>query len=315
MSASIIVIGSLNMDLVVTTPRHPKMSETILGTSFETFPGGKGANQAIAASRLGAQVGMIGKTGNDPFGQVLRENLIANHVDDHGVKVNSQGSSGVALITVDQNGMNSIIVVPGANATLTTSDLDELENVLSNANLILLQLEIPLETAWYAIRLARKHNIPVMLNPAPAASIPDEVLSGLDYLVPNESELSLLTGLPTRSYPEIVAACQELLKKGVQRVILTRGAQGCYYLDKQTEILLPAFRVRSIDSTAAGDAFIGGFATALVNKADTLNALQQASAAGALAVTKAGAQISLPSRKEMDEFLTTIEQSGGGIKQ
>ena len=301
------------MDMVVTTPRQPKMGETILGTSFATFPGGKGANQAIAAARLGADVSMIGMTGDDGFGKVLRENLVTNGVGAEGVKINSQVSSGIALITVDQAGMNSIIVVPGSNGALKGEDLEQVEAILASATLVLLQLEIPLETAWHAIRIARRNSIPVLLNPAPAAEIPADILDGLDYLIPNEFELGMLTGLPTRTYPEIVNACQTLIQQGVKRVILTRGAQGCYYLDSTTELLLPAFRVRSVDSTAAGDAFIGGFASAIVAGANIVTALQQASAAGALAVTKAGAQTSLPTRQEMEEYLKSIEKSGGGI--
>jgi len=305
MRSRIMVIGSLNMDLVVISPRHPQIGETILGNSFATYPGGKGANQAIAAARLGASVQMVGSIGQDGFGQDLHNNLMANNVDCRYLIVSAGVSSGTALITVDQQGRNTIIVVPGANHHLLPQDIENIEDAMSETGLVVLQMEIPLETVWESILLARKHAVPVLLNPAPANPIPDEILDGLDYLIPNESELGLLTGMPTATLMEIKQASQVLLTKGVKRVILTRGEQGCFYLDHEKEIVLPAFQVQPVDTTAAGDAFIGGFASSLMTTDSIHTALKTGSAAGALAATKAGAQTSLPSRLELDQILQT----------
>jgi ribokinase len=303
MSGEILVIGSLNMDQVVVTPRLPLMGETVLGNSYSTYPGGKGANQAISAARLGASVRMVGCIGQDTFGQSLRDNLVINKVDVSHLKVSPNISTGTALITVDQSGRNTIIVVPGANFDLLGQDIDALEKTMEGVSLVVVQMEIPLETVWESILLARKHAIPVVLNPAPANALPDNILNGLDYLIPNESELSLLTNRPTGTLPEIRSACAFLLSKGVKRVILTRGEDGCYYVDKEGEILLPAFTVDSVDSTAAGDAFIGGFASSIVKGKDVQTALITGAAAGALSVTRAGAQTSLPTRQELENFL------------
>jgi ribokinase len=303
MNTKILVIGSLNMDLVVIASRHPRIGETILGTSFNTFPGGKGANQAIAAARLGASVQMIGCVGEDAFGQALLDNLSKNRVDCTHLKTSNTSSSGTALITVDQTGRNSIIVVPGSNHDLLPSDLDSLENEISSAGMVILQMEIQLETVWKSIRMAKKHAVPVLLNPAPANSIPDEYLNGLDYLVPNESELNSLTGLPTNTLPEISKAINILISKGVKRVILTRGELGCYYMDRETAVQIPSLKVNPVDTTGAGDAFIGGFAYSLVLGETIQEALKTGVTAGAMAVTKAGAQTSFPTRQEFEDFL------------
>ena len=303
MSKKILVIGSLNMDLVVVASRHPQVGETILGRSFNTYPGGKGANQAIAAARLGASVQMIGCVGEDTFGQALQENLSKNGVGCTLLKITKNSKSGIALITVDQTGKNSIIVVPGANHNLLPDDLEALEKDIAAAGMVILQMEIPLDTVWKSIRMARMHDVPVLLNPAPANSIPDEYLGGLDYLVANESELNSITGLPTHTLPLIIKAVKVLKTKGVKRVILTRGEHGCYYMDRETEYKISSYKVNPIDTTAAGDAFIGGFAHSLVLGENVQDALRTGVAAGALAVTKAGAQTSLPTRQEFECFL------------
>ena len=303
MNSKILVIGSLNMDLVVVTSRHPLIGETILGESFNTYPGGKGANQAIAAARLGAQVRMVGCVGEDLFGQALRENLSQNGVDCTLLKISENVVSGTALITVDQAGRNSIIVVPGSNHDLLPADLESLEKEIASAEIVILQMEIPLETVWKSILLAKKHAVPVLLNPSPAHLIPDEYLDGLDYLVPNESELSSLTGLPTDTLPEIINALNILISKGVRRVTLTRGEKGCYYMDRETEFQIPSYKVNPVDTTGAGDAFIGGFAYSLVSGEKLQDALETGVAAGALAVTKSGAETSLPTHIEFEDFL------------
>jgi len=303
MRTKILVIGSLNMDLVVVASRHPQIGETILGKSFNINPGGKGANQAIALARLGASVQIIGCLGEDSFGHTLRENLLQNGVDCSLLKTNNKTSSGTALITVDQTGRNTIIVVPGANYDLLPNDIESLEKEIASVRLVILQMEIPLETVWTSIRIAKKHSVPVLLNPSPANPIPDEYLDGLDYLVLNESELSSITSLPASTIPEIKKASKILSAKGVKCVILTRGEQGCFCMDHKKEYHLPSHRVRAVDTTAAGDAFIGGFARTLIPGQDIRNALKNGAAAGAFAVTIAGAQTSLPTSQDLEDFI------------
>ena len=303
MPKKILVVGSINMDLVVQTPRHPAVGETILGTSFHTYPGGKGANQAIAAARLGADVQIFGCVGDDEFGQTLLQNLTENRVDTRLMIQTGQVSSGTALITVDSKGSNSIIVVPGANHEITTSGIDQLDEALAEVGLILMQFEIPLQVVWSMVEIARSRHIPVILNPAPAHQIPKQVLNGLDYLVPNEVELNLLTGISTDSLVNIQKAANVLLERGVKNVVITRGSQGCYFKNSREEIILPAHEVTSVDSTAAGDAFIGGFASALIKGQDIAKCLSIGMAAGAIAVTKPGAQTSLPTQAEIDKFI------------
>jgi len=306
MNNRVLVIGSLNMDLVVVAQRHPEIGETILGNSFATNPGGKGANQAIAAARLGASVQIIGCVGEDSFGQSLQENLIKNGVDCTLLKTTPKTSSGIALITVDQAGRNSIIVVPGANHDLAPIGIEALEEKIASAGLVIIQMEIPLDSVWTSMRIAKKHDVPVLLNPSPANPIPDEYLNGLDYLVLNESELASITLLPTTTIAEIKRAINVLMDKNVKRIILTRGEQGCFYMDREKEYDLPSYRVRAVDTTAAGDAFIGGFAQALTTGQNIPSALKNGVAAGAFTVTKAGAQISLPTRQDLQDFITQM---------
>ncbi len=311
MSAEIIVIGSLNMDLVVSAERLPGTGETIMGKSFATFPGGKGANQAIAAARLGGSVKMVGRVGSDTFGKSLLKNLIINNVDITAVGEDSKSSTGTALITVDNQGTNTIIVVPGANHALLPRDLDEVESQIVCSKLVVLQMEIPIETVAHAIDLAKKHKIPVMLNPAPAQHLEKGVLAGIDFLIPNESELAILTGLPVSTMLEIRAAAEKMLQIGVKRLLMTRGDAGVYYIDNQKEIIYPAYTVQAVDTTAAGDAFIGALAVAFVKGEEMDSAIRDGLAAGALAVTRAGAQTSLPTLQELEHFLKDQNIPGG----
>lgn len=302
MKNKILVIGSINYDLVVFTQRHPLPGETILGLNFQTFPGGKGANQAIAAARLGGNVEMIGNIGDDGFGEELLQNLRANQVDTVHIRRVSE-STGTAHITVNANGQNSIVVVPGANATLRIQDIDALRDTILSASVLVLQLEVPLEVVIQAIDIAYASGITILLNPAPAIPIPEETLRKTTYLIPNESELALLSGLQTNDLDGCRMAAQHLLSMGCKQIIITRGEHGAFYFNKTQEIFTPSFPVQVVDTTAAGDAFIGGLSVALAEKLDLHTTLIKASAAGALAVTKAGAQTSLPDKTELDNFL------------
>lgn len=303
MSADILVVGSLNMDLVVYTPRHPSAGETLLGTSFATYPGGKGANQAIAAARLGASVQMIGCVGQDDFGSELIRNLTANGVDATHVLRAGDARSGTALITVDSQGENRIIVVPGANHRLAPADLDHLESVFAQAKILVLQMEIPLPTIQRAVELAKQRRLRVVLNPAPAQAIPSELLEKVDFLIPNEGELSILTGLPTDTAESVRRSAVLLRDLGVARVLVTRGAQGIYYISQDEEFWLSAYPVHAVDTTAAGDAFIGGFAAALARGQSIREASLVGCAAGAIAATRPGAQPSLPTLSEVETFM------------
>lgn len=296
MVAKIVVVGSLNMDLVVRTPRIPKPGETIIGHDWRMVPGGKGANQAVAAARLGAQVAMVGRVGSDAFAPPLLANLAANRVDHTGVAQDADAATGVALIEVDDAGQNSIVVVSGANAQLRPADVEAAAAAIAAAQVLLLQLESPLDTVLSAAQLACTQGVTVILNPAPAQALPAELLQAVDVLIPNESETSLLTGLPVDSLPEAATAAQALLAKGVSTVVLTLGARGALLAQAQGQAYFPAFPVTPVDTTAAGDAFVGGLAVALAEGRPLAEAVRWGNAAGALATTRLGAQPSLPDR-------------------
>lgn len=298
MNGHIVVVGSLNMDLVVRAPRLPKVGETILGSDFRTFPGGKGANQAVAAARLGHAVKMIGRVGNDAFGEALLATVARDGVDTTHIRRDPQAATGVALITVEEQGNNAIVVAPGANARLTPEDINAAEDILKGASVLLLQLECPLSAVAHAIHLARQHQVLVVLNPAPAQTLEADLLERVDYLIPNQTELALLAGQDS-----IQAAMRVLFQHGVKNLVVTLGEEGALVANGQQEIHLPAYRVPVVDTTAAGDAFAAAFAVALAEGHDLLEAARWGNAAGALTVTKAGAQPSLPTRQEFLEFL------------
>lgn len=298
MPGHIVVVGSINMDLVVRAPRHPQPGETILGTDFQTFPGGKGANQAVSAARLGGQVSMVGRVGDDPFGSSLLATLEKDGINTGTVLRTDGVSSGVALITVNDAGQNNIVVVPGANGRLTPQDIHAARSVFRGASVVLLQLEIPLTTVTEAIALARLEGAQVILNPSPAQPLSPSLLAQVNYLIPNEHELSLLTGMrPDSLSPDI------LKSMGVDCLIVTLGSEGVLVVEDQSVLRIQPHRVDVVDTTAAGDAFAGAFAVALSEGQSIKAAASFGNAAGALAVTKAGAQPSLPTRRELDEFL------------
>jgi len=303
MRAHVTVVGSLNMDLVARTPRIPQPGETIIGGDFHTVPGGKGANQAVAAARLGAQVSMVGRVGRDAFANPLLENLAAAGVDHTFVTQDPGGATGVALIVVDGAGQNSIVVASGANMRLLPADVDAAEAAIAAADALLLQLESPLETVTRAAEMARTHRVTVILNPAPARPLPAALLSLVDVLIPNESETSLLTGMPVGDQVEAETAAAALRESGVGTVILTLGDRGALLAREGETERFPAFDVTPVDTTAAGDAFVGGFAVALAEGQSLAEAVRWGNAAGALATTKLGAQPSLPNRHALGKLL------------
>jgi ribokinase len=294
---NIIVVGSLNMDLVVRAPRHPQPGETIIGSDFATFPGGKGANQAVAAARLGATVKMIGCVGNDAFGNELLQNLDADRVDRTLVRRDA-AATGVALITLDAHGQNTIVVAAGANAALSTADIAAAEAVFPGAAVVVLQLETSMAAVQQAIELAKRHAVPVILNPAPAQVVSPELLSQVDYLIPNQFELALVTG-----EQDMATGVAKLHASGVGCVIVTLGGDGLFASSTHGEIRLPAHQVQVVDTVAAGDAFVGGFAVGVAEGMQLAEALAFGNATAAIAVTRKGAQPSLPTRVEVEEAL------------
>ncbi len=299
----IVVVGSLNMDLVVRTPRLPLPGETIIGREFMIAPGGKGANQTVAAAKLGATVSMVGRLGADDFGQALRENLRAAGADDAYVFAEDSAATGIAIIEVEDSSQNTIVVAPGANAHVTRADVDAARSAITTSQAVIAQLEIPLDTVLYAMQLTHQANVLTVLNPAPAQPLPTELLSLIDLLIPNEIEAALLTGIEVKDEASAEQAARKLHERGAGVIVITLEERGAIVLDERGARRIPPFRVKAIDTTAAGDAFVAALAVAHAAGRDLDTALREANAAGALAATKRGAQPSLPTRAELDEFL------------
>jgi ribokinase len=300
---TVVVFGSINMDLVARTPRLPGPAETILGHEFFTAPGGKGANQAVAVAKLGIPTKIVGRVGADGFGQELQQHLANIGVDTSAILVDETISSGVALIAVDDTAQNSIIVIPGANGQVAESDVQRLEAHLAQAKVLLLQFEIPLEATLAAARVGQQQNLTIILDPAPVCDIPAELYKLVDIITPNEVEASHLVGFPVKTEAEAQRAAQVLLEKGVKTAIIKLGALGAFYATADEQTFVPAYQVKAIDTVAAGDAFNGGLASALVEGRDLASAVRWAAAVGALSTTKAGAQPSMPSRAEVEAFM------------
>jgi ribokinase len=299
----IVVFGSINMDLVARTPQLPAPGETLTGHSFTTAPGGKGANQAVACARLGVPTQIVGRVGGDVFGSALLENLESNGVETTYVTQDMGVASGVALIEVDDSGENNIIVVPGANGKVGTTDLNRLSQALEHANILLLQLEVPLKTVVEAARLANERGVLVILDPAPAQVIPEYLYPWVDILTPNQTEAATLVGFQVMDHKSIEHAARVLLDRGTRRVIIKMGGQGAYTADAREAHFYPAIPVQAVDTVAAGDAFNGALATALSQNKDMEEVMQWGLAGGALAVTKQGAQDAMPDRTALLEIL------------
>ncbi len=305
---TIVVIGSLNMDFVVRVEHLPAPGETVLGWKFQMIPGGKGANQACAAGRLGSPhvtVRMAGRVGYDLFADHLKASLSAAGVDVSGVCATKAQPTGVALIWVDRAGQNSIVVASGANAEFSPREVEGLRRQIEGARSVLFQLETPIETVEGALRLARREGARTILDPAPAQPLSEELLSLVDILTPNESEALLLLGRPAArvALADAPGIARSLRGLGAKAVVLKLGDQGCYFEDGSLSLGQPPFQVEVKDSTAAGDVFNAALAVALTEDKPVAEALRFANAAAAISVTRPGAQASIPTRAEVDEFL------------
>lgn len=300
----IIVVGSSNTDMIVKVPRIPAPGETILGGKFVKAAGGKGANQAVAAARSGGDVTFIANTGDDNFGKEAIEGFKKEGINTDYIFVDAEAPSGVALIFVDEDGENSIAVASGANGTLGPSQIDEIEYVIANGSILLAQLETPLETVEQAIKIANEHGVKVILNPAPAQPLSDDLLNRVDILTPNQSEAELLTGIKVDDEKSAKKAASNLISKGVKTVVLTLGSEGAFLMSEEVQKMIPGFKVEAEDTTAAGDTFNGALAVGLAAGKTMEEAITWAHAAAALSVTKMGAQPSIPQHDEINDFIT-----------
>jgi ribokinase len=293
----ITVVGSINLDMVFQCARLPSPGETVLGNSMCYLYGGKGANQAVAAAKAGGQTSMIGRVGNDDYAEQLLNNLGLHHIDCSAVLRTSESCSGLAMITVDTSGQNCIVVIPGANAQLSVEDIERHRSTIEQSDVVLLQLEIPVETVLATIQLAGRAGVRVILDPAPVPTHPEDRLLQVDLICPNEYEAASITGLPVTSLDEVALAAENLRQRGAAQVAITLGCQGTYLLDDQGGRIVPAYPIRAVDTTAAGDAFAGALAVYWAETGNLESATQFANAAGALAATKLGAQQSVPDRQ------------------
>jgi ribokinase len=298
----ILVIGSSNTDLTVALPRIPRPGETILGGKFMTGAGGKGANQAVAAARCGGEVTFVARVGKDAFAEEAIEGFKQAGINTRFIVHDNRYPSGVALIFVAADGQNSIGVASGANGCLSPADVRRAEPAIGSADLLLIQLETPLDTVGTAIKLAAKHRLSVILNPAPARELPDSLLRHVSILTPNEHEAELLTGIKVTDNRTALHACKKLHSRGVKTVIITLGARGAFISDSTGGRRMPGFKVKALDTTAAGDIFNGALAVALAEGKSNSAATQFASSAAAISVTRKGAQSSAPSRSEIVRF-------------
>lgn len=303
MSRKIAVLGSSNTDMIIKVPRIPKPGETILGGEFAMAAGGKGANQAVASARLGGAVTFLARVGDDMFGEQAIQGFVNDGVNIEYIQRDSEAPSGVALIFVAEDGENSIAVASGANANLSPDDIEAVSQTLIDADILLMQLETPIETVKKAAAVAANNGVKVIINPAPAQSLDKELLKCISILTPNESEIELLTGVKCQNESDIQQGAKKLMAQGVEVVIVTLGFKGAMVVSEGISRLIPAFRVRAIDTTAAGDVFNGALAVALAEGRTLANAILFANAAAALSVTKLGAQTSAPHRDEVEELL------------
>jgi ribokinase len=300
---SVVVFGSINMDLVVRSPRFPAAGETLMGSAFFTAPGGKGANQAVAAACSGADTLMVGRVGDDVFGGELVANLRSKGVGTYPIYTDPTRSSGIAMITLNAEGENNIIIVSGANFGFEEQDFERLEMALRSARILLLQLEIPLEVVLRAAKSAQERGVKVILDPAPAQPLPDELFRYVTMITPNRVEAETLLGFKLETQADVQRGVQAFLDKGVQEVIIKMGREGAYWSNGTDSVFIPAFSVRTIDTVAAGDAFNGCLAGALDEGKPMIEALRWAAAGAALSTTKPGAQDAMASKSEIQALI------------
>jgi ribokinase len=296
---SVLVIGSLNVDLVFKTKRAPEEGETVAGIDFNMFPGGKGANQAVAIKRLEGNVMMAGALGTDTYASFYHRVLVDEGMDENHIKT-VEGPSGLASITVDEKGQNRIVIIHGANYSFLPKDVDAIEDEIEKSNICLTQLEMRMETVERLAYLCHKHSKTFILNPAPVAKLSDKLLKNISIITPNEHELGLLSGIEIKGENDLVLGARHLIEKGVSQVVVTLGSKGALYVDNKTSQIIPTYKVKPVDTTGAGDAFNGALAYCLDKDMDILQAIKFANKVGALTVTKRGALVSLPKLKEVN---------------
>ncbi len=304
---NIVVIGSSNTDMIVQTPHMPKPGETILGGTFNTAAGGKGANQAVSCARAGGRVTFVARVGKDMFGDQALQGFRTDGINVDHVGQDPSSPSGVALIIVDEQGENCIAVASGANGNLSVADVEAAQAAVNSAGIVLMQLEVPIETVEAGARMARTQGAQVILNPAPAQTLSDALLQNVSILTPNETEAEMLTGIAVQDEAGARAAAEALITKGVDAVIITLGRAGAYVHAPDFQGMVPGFEVEPVDTTAAGDTFNGALAVGLAEGMSLQQAVRFAHAAAALSVTKLGAQPSAPDRKTIDQFLSDHE--------
>ena len=301
------VLGSINADHVISVPYFAKPGETLLGHNYHIAYGGKGANQAVAAARLGAKVNFIGCIGNDDIGRAMRNAFALDGINTNPIITVNNEMTGIAMIQVSDSGENSIVISAGANAYLDESQVEDSKQEIIDSDYLLMQLETPLPAIIQAAELAKENGTKVILNPAPAQTLPDELLKNLDIITPNETEAEILTGIRVTDEQSAVKSATVFHAKGIETVLITLGSKGVYVSQQGKGEIVPGFRVQAVDTTAAGDTFNGAFVTALLEDKPLAQAIRFAHAAAALSVTKKGAQPSIPTRKETLEFLAQQE--------
>lgn len=300
----LVVLGSVNADHVLRVPHFPRPGETLIGHNYQVIPGGKGANQAVAAARLGADIAFIATVGDDAFGNEMKEKFAADKINTQAVEQIANTPTGIAMIQVSDEGENSIAISPEANACLTTEIVKKHAAMIESADQLLMQLETPVDAITHAAKIAHNAGTKVTLNPAPAQKLSDELLSCVDMITPNETEAQVLTGIEVTDEASAQKAADALHEKGIQSVMITLGAKGVWLSKKGEEgAIYPGFRVDAKDTTAAGDTFNGALLCAMIEGKPTPDAIRFAHAAAAISVTRPGAQTSIPTRKEVDEFL------------
>ncbi|QXM06285.1 ribokinase [Crassaminicella indica] len=297
----IVVVGSLNMDLVTQVKKTPKVGETTLGNGLDKIPGGKGANQAAAMGKLNGKVAMIGRVGEDEFGKILKDTLNKDDINTEYIMI-SKSPTGVAMIMVNEDGDNSIVVIPGANFDLSKKDIDEAKALIKTANILVAQLETPLEVVEYALKKAKKFEKYTILNPAPAQKLSKEIIEYVDLLTPNESELELLSGVEIKSEEDLLRAGKVMIQQGVKELVVTLGDKGALYMNEKDHKYFKGYKVKAVDTTAAGDSVNGALAVALDEGRTIDEAIIFAMKVGALTVMEKGAQSSLPTLEKVEKY-------------